>query len=309
MTQPIAVVTGANGGIGYATATALARRGMHVILACRSEARGEAARQTIVAQSGNQTVEALPLDLGSLDSVRRFAEAFTARHPRLDLLVNNAGVFSPRRALTADGFELHFGVMYLGHFLLTQLLLDALRAAPAARVVTVSAWGHRLARLEFDDLQFTRRPYHGVAAYAQAKLAQVVWTQTLAQRLAGTGVTAYSLHPGVIGTNLAGELPSGLAGLMQRALPGAEQGAATSLYVATAPRLERFSGQYFAYRTLLRRHSRGPAWMARHATDPARAVRLWQVSEQLCGIAMATGHTRSAPSGHTTSPATVSAPR
>jgi NAD(P)-dependent dehydrogenase (short-subunit alcohol dehydrogenase family) len=309
VTQPIAVVTGANGGIGYATATALARRGMHVILACRSEARGEAARQTIVTQTGNQAVEALPLDLASLDSVRRFAVAFTARYPRLDLLVNNAGVFSPQRALTADGFELHFGVMYLGHFLLTHLLLDALRAAPAARVVTVSAWGHRLARLEFDDLQFARRPYHGVAAYAQAKLAQVIWTQTLAQRLAGTGITAYSLHPGVIGTSLAGELPAGLERLMQRALPEAEQGAATSVYVATAPGLERFSGQYFAYRTLLRRHSRGPASMARHAADPAQAVRLWQVSEQLCGIATAAGRTLAAPNSRMTSPPTVSVTR
>jgi NAD(P)-dependent dehydrogenase (short-subunit alcohol dehydrogenase family) len=309
VTQPTAVVTGANGGIGYATAIALARRGMRVVLACRSEARGAAARQTLVAQTGSQAVEVLPLDLASLDSVRRFAEAFTARHPRLDLLVNNAGVFRPQRALTADGFELHFGVMYLGHFLLTQLLLDALRAAPAARVVTVSAWGHRLARLEFDDLQFARRPYHGVAAYAQAKLAQVVWTQTLAQRLAGTGVTAYSLHPGVIGTNLAGELPAGLAGVMQRVLPGAEQGAATSVYVATAPGLERFSGQYFAYRTLLRRHSRGPANMARRATDPAQAVRLWQVSEQLCGIATAAGRTLAAPQSRTTPAAAVSATR
>lgn len=309
MTQPIAVVTGANGGIGYATAAALARRGIHVVLACRSEARGEAARQTIAAQTGSRAVEVLPLDLASLDSVRRFAVAFTAHHPRLDLLVNNAGVFSSQRALTADGFELHFGVMYLGHFLLTHLLLDALRAAPAARVVTVSAWGHRLARLEFDDLQFARRPYGGVAAYAQAKLAQVVWTQTLAQRLAGTGVTAYSLHPGVIGTNLAGELPAGLEGLMQRVLPGAEQGAATSIYVATAPGLERFSGQYFAYRTLLRRHSRGPASMARHATDPAQAVRLWRASEQLCGIATAASQTLSAPHGRTTPPAAVSATR
>lgn len=307
VTQPIAVVTGANGGIGYATAAALARRGMCVVLACRSEARGEAARQAIAAQTGSQAVEVLPLDLASLDSVRRFAEAFTARYPRLDLLVNNAGIFSPQRALTADGFELHFGVMYLGHFLLTNLLLDALCAVPAARVVTVSAWGHRLARLEFDDLQFARRPYRGVAAYAQAKLAQVVWTQTLAQQLASTGVTAYSLHPGVIGTNLAGELPAGLERLMQRVLPGAEQGAATSVYVATAPGLERFSGQYFAYRTLLRRHSHGPASMARHATDPDQAVRLWQVSEQLCGIATAASRTLSAPNSRTTPSATVSA--
>lgn len=303
------MVTGANGGIGYATAQALAQRGMRVILACRSEARGEAARRAIVARTGSQAVDVVPLDLASLASVRQLTEAFTARYPRLDVLVNNAGVFSPQRALTADGFELHFGVMYLGHFLLTHLLLDALRAAPAARVVTVSAWGHRLARLEFDDLQFSRRPYRGVAAYAQAKLAQVVWTQTLAQRLAGTGVTAYSLHPGVIGTNLAGELPAGLERLMQWVLPGAEQGATRSVYVATAPGLERFSGQYFAYRTLLRRHSRGPASMARRATDPARAVQLWQVSEQLCGIATAASRTHSAPNSRTTPPATVSAPR
>lgn len=285
VTQPIAVVTGANGGIGYATSVDLAKRGMRVVLACRNEARGEAARRAIVAQTGSSTVEALPLDLASLDSVRRFAEAFIARYPRLDVLVNNAGVFSPHRALTADGFELHFGVMYLGHFLLTHLLLDALRAAPAARVVTVSAWGHRLARLELDDLQFERRRYQGLAAYTQAKLAQVVWTQTLAQRLAGTDVTAYSLHPGMIGTNLAADLPAWLQGLIQRLLPGADQGSDTSVYLATAPDLERFSGQYFAYRTLLRRHSRTPGQPARHAADPAQAVRLWRVSEQLCGIA------------------------
>lgn len=174
MTQPIAVVTRVNSGIGYVTAGALARRGMQVVLVFRSEVRGLAPRHTIVAQTGNKAVDVLPLDLASLDSVRRFAEAFIARHPQLDLLVNNAGILSPQRALTADGFELHFGVMYLGHFLLTHLLLDALRAAPASRVITVSAWGHRLARLEFDDLQFARRPYRAIGTYAQAKLAQVV---------------------------------------------------------------------------------------------------------------------------------------
>lgn len=285
MEPSIAIVTGANSGIGYATAAALAAQGKHVVLACRNAERAAAARNTIVAQTGNREVEVLPLDLASLDSVRRFAEAFATRYPHLDLLLNNAGVFSRQRVLTADGFELHFGVMYLGHFLLTHLLLDVLCSAPAARVVTVSAWGHRLAQLAFDDLHFARRPYNAVGAYAQAKLAQVTWTHAMARRLAHTSVTSYSVHPGVIGTGLAGDLHPLSQRFVSWLLPTAEQGANTSVYVATAPALERFSGAYFAYRTLLRRHSTVPAAMARRATDLDCAAQLWQVSEQLCGIA------------------------
>ncbi len=278
----VVVVTGASGGIGAATAGALARRGDHVVMACRSPEKGEGVRRGISALGGS--AEVMRLDLASMRSVQAFSEEFASRHDRLDVLVNNAGLVGRRGQLTEDGFEVHFGVMHLGHFLLANLLLDVLRASAPSRIVTVSAFGHRFVRgMGLDDLRAERSP-SPVVAYCRAKLAQVLFTRALAEREAGSGVTAYSLHPGVIRTDLANDI-SPAAKRLGRLLPGPEEGARTSVYLATEPGVERHSGRYFSYRTFLRSHSTGPAKASPLAEDRGLAEKLWRVSAASCGLA------------------------
>ena len=281
-TGRVVIVTGSSGGIGGATAAALVRMGDHVVLACRNVEKAERVRREISAgKSGS--AEVLRLDLASLRSVREFAEEFASRQERLDVLVNNAGLFSRRGVVTEEGFEVHFGVMHLGHFLLTNLVLGMLRASAPSRVVTVSAFGHRFVRgMGLDDLRAKGSPAP-VAAYCRAKLAQVVFTRTLAEREAGSGVTAYSLHPGVIRTNLAGDILPAAHAVGGR-LPGPEEGARTSVYLATEPGIERHSGRYFSYRTFLRSHAKGPVKASPLADDRGLAEKLWRVSAASCGL-------------------------
>ena len=278
----VVIVTGTSGGIGAATAAALARRGDHVVMACRSLEKGEGVRRGISARGGS--AEVLRLDLASMRSVRAFCEEFASRHDQLDVLVNNAGLVGRRGQLTEDGFEVHFGVMHLGHFLLTNLLMDLLRASAPSRVVTVSALGHRFVRgMGLDDLRAETSP-SPIVAYCRAKLAQVVFTRTLAERESGSGVTAYSLYPGVIRTDLARDISS-TVDAFGRLLPGPEEGARTSVYLATEPGVERHSGRYFSYRTFLRSHSTEPAKASPLAEDRGLALKLWRVSAASCGLA------------------------
>ena len=278
----VVIVTGASGGIGAATAGTLARRGDHVVMACRSLEKGEGVRRGISARGGS--AEVLRLDLASMRSVRAFCEEFASRHDRLDVLINNAGLVGRRGQLTEDGFEVHFGVMHLGHFLLTNLLLDKLRDSAPSRVVTVSAFGHRFVRgMGLDDLR-AETSSSPIVAYCRAKLAQVVFTRALAERESGSGVTAYSLHPGVIRTDLARDISS-TVDAFGRLLPGPEEGARTSVYLATEPGVERHSGRYFSYRTFLRSHSRGPAKASPLAEDRGLALKLWRMGAASCGLA------------------------
>jgi NAD(P)-dependent dehydrogenase (short-subunit alcohol dehydrogenase family) len=275
------IVTGANSGIGKATALELARRGAHVVLASRNMAKAESARLDIMRATNNPAIECLSLDLASMRSVRHFVETFTKRFNQLHILINNAGIFSRHRALTSDGFELHFGVMYLGHFLLTRLLTPHLRRGAPARVVNVSAWGHHFGALDFDNLR-AEKSFAPLSAYVQAKLAQVIFTQSFAQRMHGTGVTAYSLHPGMINTNLGQDLPNALRVVAGRALATPYQGASTSVYLATAPQIEQYSGGYFSYRTFLRSYTKTPTKTSQLTRDVALAQKLWHISEHVC---------------------------
>lgn len=283
MEKKIIVITGATSGIGKATALELAGQGAHVVLANRNVAKAEAVRREIISQTGNTAIDCFPLDLASLHSVRTFASALTSTFDHVDILINNAGVFSQQPAKTEDGFEIHFGVMYLGHFLLTRLLLDHLRKGGASRVITVSAWGHRFGQLDFDNLR-GEKPLSPFQAYCRAKIAQVIFTATCAQHFSEVPISFYSLHPGVIRTNLAGTLPSWGQFLIDRVLPDAQQGASTSVYLATEPDIEHYNGQYFSYRTLLRSPSKVPASVSPLIHDTKLADRLWRVSEQLCQI-------------------------
>lgn len=212
MTGKMAIVTGANSGIGWDTAVALARKGATVIMACRNPQKGRVALDQIKAVVPGADVELMQLDLASLDSIRRFSEEFHARYNRLDLLINNAGIMMVPYGITEDGFERQFGTNHLGHFALTGLLLDLIMATPGARVVNVSSAGHRMGSMDFDDLMFEGgEGYSGRAAYGRSKLANILFTYELQRRFEAAGVDAEALaaHPGGSNTNLGNHLMEG----------------------------------------------------------------------------------------------------
>jgi retinol dehydrogenase 12 len=239
------VVTGANTGIGLATASALAGQGWRVFVACRSEGKGAAAVAGIKAATGNDAVFLLMLDLADLASVRTCAAEFLARGEPLHVLINNAGV-AGRRGLTKQGFELMFGVNHLGHFLLTELLLERLTSSGPARVVTVASDAHYSARgIDWDALRRPARGITGLGAYAVSKLCNVLFSQELARRTEGTGVHAYALHPGVVASDIWRRVPWPVRPLVTRRMLTVDQGAQTSLYCATSPSVAGDSGRFY----------------------------------------------------------------
>ncbi len=270
--RPVALVTGANTGIGRATALALAKRGMHVVVACRSEEKGRAAVADIRREASSDAVELLALDLGSLASVRRAAAAFLARGLPLPLLVNNAGVAGQRGA-TADGFELHFGTNHLGHFLLTQLLLERITASAPARIVNVASKAHFDAKaIDWEGLQGSTRSFTGLPEYAVSKLANILFTKELARRLAGTGVTVYAVHPGVVASDAWRRIPWPIRPLVTRNMLSNEDGALTTLHCATSEAAADETGLYYDHAQV-----REPLPMA---NDAALARELWERSER-----------------------------
>jgi retinol dehydrogenase 14 len=283
--KKIALVTGANSGMGRATSTALARAGFRVIMLCRSEERGTAALEAVrqAASVGLAPGAAEPelelelalCDLGSQAGIRLFAADLRSRIDALDLLVNNAGVVSPKRLETEDGFELQLGVNHLGHFLLTKLLLDLIKEA-RGRIVVVASGAHKIGRIHWDDLQL-KKGYSTFGSYGQAKLANVLFTRELSRRLEGTGVTANCLHPGAVATNMGVDRETGFGGFAARLLKPffltPEEGADTAVFLSTSPEVEGTSGQYF--------YRRKPAPISKRASDDEAARRLWEVSEEL----------------------------
>jgi len=239
------LITGANTGIGYATAIDLANRGGRVHLACRSEQKGQTAVAAIVAATGNEAVTFLPLDLGDLASVRECARQFLARGEPLHVLINNGGV-AGARGITADGFELAFGVNHLGHFALTTALLDCLAASAPARVVTVSSDAHYQAKgIDFEAVRRRTASVTGLPEYAVSKLSNVLFTEELARRLDGRGVTAYALHPGVVASDIWRRVPWPVRPLLKLRMITPQQGARTSLYCATSPEVAQVSGRFY----------------------------------------------------------------
>jgi NAD(P)-dependent dehydrogenase (short-subunit alcohol dehydrogenase family) len=274
----ICVVTGATSGIGKETAVALAKGGATVAVVCRTRDRGERALDEIRRRAGRGPVSLFVADLSARAAVRTVAAELRAALPRIDVLVNNAGLALRDRIVTEDGFENTFAVNHLAGFLLTRLLEPTLVASAPARVVTVSSEAHRWGTIRFDDLM-GERTYDGWKAYAQSKLANVLFTYELARRLQGTGVTANCLHPGLVGTAFASRGPTAIRFLSRLARPflrSPANGAATSVYLASSPEVAALSGQYFAGRRA-RRSSKA-------SYDPAVAARLWEVSERLAGL-------------------------
>src|SRR5579872_631153 len=271
----ICLVTGSTSGIGKVTARELANRGASVVLVSRSRAKGEATQAEIQQATGNSQVELLVADLSLLEDVHRLVAEFQQTHPYLHLLVNNAGGAYPRRTLTSEGFEATLAVNYLAPFLLTELLLDTLKASAPARIVNVSSSQHANASIEFDNLQGEKK-YTNLGNYGQAKLALLLWTYELTRRLEGTGVTVNALHPGVVASNFAAGMsgPAALAvKLLKPFLLTSEQGAQTTLYLATSPQVEGVTGKYF-----VKSHEKPSS---SRSYDQAVGARLWEVTEQL----------------------------
>jgi NAD(P)-dependent dehydrogenase (short-subunit alcohol dehydrogenase family) len=279
------LITGATGGIGKATAMGLAALGARVGITGREIGRVEAAAADIRHATGNQRVDAFAADLSSQAEVRRLASVVLATYPRLDVLINNVGGFWATRHVTADGLEHTLAVNHLAAFLLTDLLLDRLRLSSPSRVVTVSSGAQSMGRLDFGNLQGELR-YSGQDAYNQSKLASVMFTYELARRLEGTGVTATVLHPGVVRTGFGAEDPSWIyrviVPFVRPFMKSPEQGALTSIYLASSPDVDGVTGKYFA--------KGKPRTSNKLSYDRAATARLWQVSASLVGLT-AGGHT------------------
>jgi NAD(P)-dependent dehydrogenase (short-subunit alcohol dehydrogenase family) len=287
MSGKVVVITGGNAGIGKEAAVGLASLGARVVITSRNEERGRAARDEVVELSGNPEVDVMLLDLASFRSIRSFASAVLAEHDRLDVLVNNAGLILRRRTETEDGFEATFGINHIGHFLLTDLLLDRLKASAPARIVVVASMAHKGARrgLDFDDLQAEHRRYRWMEAYNKSKLANIYFARELARRLDGTGVTVNVLHPGFVRSEFGrgGDLGALYGFGIKLGAPFAinsERGARTTIYLASSPEVEAVTGAYF--------FNCKPAPISKAAQDDDAARRLWDETERMVSSVPAT---------------------
>lgn len=279
MKGKVVIVTGANTGMGLAATVELARKGARVIMACRSQKRGEEALATAKQQSGSQEIELMLLDLSSLDSIRQFAQTFTSRYKVLDVLMNNAGVVTTKRQLTADGFEMDLGVNHLGHFLLTNLLLEPLKAAEQGRIVVVASGAYKVGKMYYDDPTLSRG-FNPAKAYGRSKLANILFTRELASRLKGTRVTVNSLHPGAVGTSIGINRETGFGKSAMKFMSlfflTPEKGADTAVYLSEAPELKDITGQYY-YRRQIKE-------LSPKAKDDQAARKLWEWSEEQVGL-------------------------
>ena len=283
LTGKIALVTGATAGIGLITAEALARMGATVVIVSRSEEKCGNVVAQIQANTGNTRVEYIAGDLSAMTQVRAVAAEFLRRYDRLHILVNNAGAFINDRQVSADGYEMTFALNHLNYFYLTQLLQDTLIASAPARIVNVSSDAHRGGKINFDDLM-SEKSYSGFGVYSMTKLANVLFTNELAQRLEGSGVTANSLHPGFVATNF-GKNNGGIVGLFMPVVQlfaiNPEKGAETSIHLAASPDVEGVTGKYFTKKM--------PVQPAKAALDVSVQRRLWEVSETLIAQTEAVG--------------------
>ncbi len=278
MAGRVCLVTGANSGIGRAASAKLAKTGVTVVMVARDEAKGREALAGVKSESGNQSVELLVADLNSMGSVRKLAETFRESHASLHVLLNNAGVILGARSVGPDGVESNFAVNYLSHFLLTNLLMDTLKASAPSRVVNVTSDAHFSGHIDFDNLQL-QKGYGAMKAYSQAKLAQVLFTRELARRLEGTRVTANCVHPGVVRThwgNTAGGLLALGVKIGRPFFKSPERGAEGPVFLAISPDVDGVSGKYFS--------GTKEAKSSKESYDDVEARRLWQVSCELTGI-------------------------
>lgn len=278
MGEPICLVTGANGGMGYWITKGLAQQGATVVMHCRDAAKGQAARQQIISETGNQRIDLLTADLASPAVIRQMAQEFQRRYAQLDVLINNAGTHIQQRRVTAEGIEMNLMVNHLASFLLTHQLLDSLCASGAARIVNVAS-NSMTPSIDLTDLQ-SERAFEPWQAYGQAKLAMVLTTYAWARRLADTGITVNALHPGLVATNIVADVAPPLArpflGLIKRFLLTSEQGAQSALYLATSSQVAHITGGYFKRKKVSR--------SVPNSYDRSLQEQVWQISAALVGV-------------------------
>ncbi len=278
MDEKIVLVTGANSGMGKATAAKLADTGARVVMLCRDRTRGEAAFKEVLEQDRSRKLDLLQCDLADMSDIRRFTDEFKNRYGRLDILVNNAGVICVDRRETKDGLELQFGVNHIGHFLLTVRLLDIMPQHAGTRIVVVGSGAHKAGRIHFEDINLTKG-YNVVSAYGQAKLANLLFTRELARRLAGTGITVNCCHPGAVATSMGVDRNTGfgktLTGLLSPFFLTPEEGARTALFLALDPSVEDITGEYF-YKCKKAKSSKA-------SRNEELTKKLFELSEKLTG--------------------------
>lgn len=280
MKNKIVMVTGANSGIGRVTATELAKMGATVVMVCRNEDKAKAVMDDINAEIGMERVHLLLADFSSQASIKAMADAFKSKFDRLDILVNNAGGIMNKKQYTADGFEWMMGVNHLGYFLTTHYLLDMMPRREGARIINVSSMAHRFAQLDWDNLN-AEKSFNSMRTYGLSKLANILFTKQLAKYLENEGITVNCLHPGAVNTNFGKDTYPAVVNMLLRAIGNriilsAEQGARTSIYLASSPEVAHITGQYFA-----RNKKVYPSTVA---SDPENALKLWRWSMSACGI-------------------------
>lgn len=277
MNGKIAIITGANSGMGLATAIALAKQGVKVIMACRSFERGNAALAAAKSASGSNSLELMLCNLASFSSIRDFAASFRERYDQLDLLINNAGVVALKRETTEDGFELMLGVNHLGHFLLTMELLQQLEKSPQGRIINLSSAAYKAGRFHFADPNLTSS-FNVVKGYAQSKLCNIMFTTELARRLVNTNIAVNAVHPGAVSTNLGVNRETGFGKSIYKVLrpffQTPEEGARTAIYLATSSDAGHVTGQYFV--------NCKPVSLSKRAVRTDEALRLWEWSVSNC---------------------------
>ena len=273
MEGKICIITGANSGIGKATAIGLAKMNATIVMMCRSKERGEEAQKEVIELTGNKKVDLLLCDLSSLESIRKFVSEFKSKYQKLHILINNAGVMLSKRGISVDGFEMNFAVNHLAPFLLTNLLLDALKKSAPSRIINVSSAAHRMAKIDFDDLQSEKRKYRLMKIYGASKLALMLFSYELSRKLEGTSVTVNTLHPGVVNTNLGQDQSSFSKGFAKLFFKKPEKGAETSIYLASSQEVEGITGKYFA--------KKQQKQSSEESYNEDYAKRLWELSKEM----------------------------
>ena len=272
----ICLITGANSGIGYATAMGLAKLNANVVLVCRNKERGEPAQKEIIEKTGNKHVDLLLCDLSSLDSIRKLVAEFKTKYQNLHVLINNAGVMLSKRELSVDGFEMNFAVNHLAPFLLTNLLLDILKKSAPSRIINVASAAHKFGTIDFKDLQSENKKHRFMGLYGDSKLTLMLTSYELSRRLEGTGVTLNTIHPGVVNTNLAVDRSKPKKGIVRRFFKSPEKAAETSIYLASTPEVEGVTGKYFI--------NKQEQKSSEDSYNDEYAKKLWDISMEMTGL-------------------------
>jgi NAD(P)-dependent dehydrogenase (short-subunit alcohol dehydrogenase family) len=276
MEGKICMITGANSGIGKATALALAEMGVTIVMVCRNKERGESAQQDIIEKTGNKNINLLICDLSSQEQIRNLVLEFKQKYQGLHVLINNAGIVLSKRQLSVDGIEMNIAVNYLAPFLLTNLLIDILKKSAPSRIINVSSGVHKMASMDFDDLQGENKKYGAFKNYGVPKLAITLFTYELSRKLERTGVTVNTVHPGVVRSNLGRDLPAISRGFQKTFFKSPRKGAATSIHLASSPDVEGITGKYFV--------KKQPKKSSDESYNEEYAQKLWEISAEMTNL-------------------------